>query len=85
MDAARDYPKIHKIPSGNLDTTLEILATMRKDNSAVPLFIWTAENHIRMIPLELSELTFKEGDEIVYLGKNLNFREVNTTVISDQK
>ncbi|NND06610.1 MAG: sodium:proton antiporter [Saprospiraceae bacterium] len=73
LDAARDYPQIHEAPAATIDGLLDTLANIRKEKSSIPLLIWTNDRQIRIIPNDLSNLTFEEGDALVYLGKKMVF------------
>ncbi len=73
METARDFPTIHEVSIVNKDHLLDILSAMRKDDSAVPLFIWTKKSELAMIPRDLSQLQTRDQDVLVYLGRNMNF------------
>lgn len=73
LDVARDYPQVHEATAASLDGFLDTLAHIRKEKNSIPLFIWTNNHKVRIIPHDLSDLPFEEGDALVYLGKKMMF------------
>lgn len=72
LEVARDYPTIQETPIADEAGLKELLATINQQEKAIPLFIRREEtNEFKVILSDGSDHEVKEGDQLVYLGKEV--------------
>ncbi|EDM45309.1 sodium/hydrogen exchanger [unidentified eubacterium SCB49] len=76
-EIARDYPSIQEVEVHDNSKYLKVLEMIRESKDAIPLFKKDEKGDITFIDT-LKEIDIKEGTQIAYLGKPLDFEEVIT-------
>ena len=71
IETARDYPIIYELHPASLDELLEMLSAMRKAPNSIALFVLGKNEQFKLIPSDLSQCNYEEGDVLVYFGKRL--------------
>jgi len=76
LEVARDYPQINEVAVQSPEELAHLLSEINNKEKAIPLFLKRAENNeFDLVLSGDTNLTVHEGDQLVYLGK-----EVNVTV-----
>ncbi len=70
-EVARDYPTIHELPLENETQLQELLAETDANDTSIPLFIKHSNNKLDMLTALREDLVYKDGDILVYFGKEL--------------
>jgi len=72
LEVARDYPKINELAVSDDEHCSELLSLINKQEKAIPLFIKKDESDdFAIILSHTEEFNIKDGDKLVYLGKEL--------------
>lgn len=71
IETARDYPVIYELKPANLDEMLDMISALRKAPNSISLFVLGKNDQFKLIPRDLSQCDFTEGDILVYFGKRL--------------
>jgi len=69
---ARNYPNFNEFKIKGNEDFLNAIEIINSDRNCIPVFIKTKDNKFEIIPANASSLTVKEGDELVYMGKQLS-------------
>ncbi len=75
MRTVHEYPYIHIRKLASKQMLNRYLKFM--DGASIPLFLRTHDNRLKVIPAN-HEVIFEEGDELIYLGKEITFPEETT-------
>lgn len=70
-EVARDYPLIHEIELSSDAQYEEMIKQIHANEHCIPIFIKRAEGAIEIIPSDSISLEIKDGDALVYMGKQL--------------
>lgn len=73
LEVARDYPNINEVPLQNRDELLAILNKINSTEKAIPLFVKRVEtSEFDVILAGAQQMDVHEGDQLIYLGKEVN-------------
>lgn len=70
-EVVREYPNIHETQIESQDHFDELLKKISGDDKTVPLFIKGKSGILNIIPASTNGLAIEEGNQFVYLGKEL--------------
>ena len=76
-EVARDYPEIREIPYENQETLQTLLQRCRNSEKRLPLFIHRNNGKFVLIPANREGFEVKDGETLVYMGKELVQEKVN--------
>ena len=72
-EVARDFPSVQGVTIDGSEDLLAKFDQLMKEKDSIPLFIKSGSNSYQFIPQELTVETSPNVDELVYLGKKLEF------------
>ncbi len=70
-EVVRDYPEINEVVVKDQEHYFELLQSITHEAKAIPVFLKTKGNDIRIIASLGADYQIKEGDKIVYFGKKI--------------
>jgi len=72
LEVARDYPQINELPLNSPEELVSLLEKLNAQAKSIPIFVKDGESNAFQIVLsDFSKVTCKEGDTLIYLGKEL--------------
>lgn len=82
VNLTRRFPKINEIELNSKDHYDGLIEISKGESDIIPLFIKDSEDNLEIIPSDSTSVEVKEGDKLVYLGKEFK-KESSTEVIKD--
>ncbi len=77
IDVAENFPSIQEIPVESNEQFMRVLKIIEKNREAIPLFIKRADGSLDLINTP-SELEVENDSNLVYLGKPIDFEDIET-------
>jgi len=72
LEVARDYPKMNEVVISSEEAVVDLLAKINENEKSIPLFIKDHESeNFQIVLSDTAKNTAKEGDTLIYLGKEL--------------
>lgn len=75
IDVAENFPSIQEIPVDSNEQFMRVLKIIEKNREAIPLFLKRADGSLGLINIP-SELEVEKNCNLVYLGKPIDFEEI---------
>ncbi len=70
-EVARDYPNFHEIPLESQEALTKFLENLNQESQSIPCFIKDKDGNLNIVSVS-NQRAIKEGDALVYLGKELS-------------
>ncbi|GJM36122.1 MAG: sodium:proton antiporter [Saprospiraceae bacterium] len=73
-EVARDYPQINEIPIESQEELKDFIRQINENKDCIPLYYKEPIGELHFLPADLSTIAVEPGTQLVYLGKNIDFK-----------
>jgi len=70
-EVARDYPNLHETAVNSKEELIDILESMYKLESTIPVFLKDKDDVFHIITSKFQMATVPEGSTLIYMGKEI--------------
>ncbi len=75
-EVARDFPYVHEAKIESRYHFEKMMKALNEEAMAIPIFVKQTNGNLEIIPGDISLLAADEGDQLVYMGKKIDTKEI---------